>query len=81
MEETEEIIIQVKDKNKVQWLTNLLQALDFVSSVRVEHRKNGKRTSTQQKSTDDFFAFAGLWADRDVTIETLRNKAWPRQQT
>jgi len=77
----EEIVVQIKDKNKVQLLTDLLQALDFVSSVRVAHKKNGKRVGAKQKDPTDFFAFAGLWADRDVTITTLRNKAWPRQQS
>jgi hypothetical protein len=76
----EEIVIQLKDKNKVQLLTDLLQALDFVSSVRVAHKKNGKSVSTKPKDPIDFFAFAGLWADRDLTITTLRDKAWPRQQ-
>ena len=76
----EEIIVQIKDTNKVQLLTDLLQALDFVSSVRVEHKTNGKRMSAKRKDPTDFFTFAGLWADRDVTITALRNKAWPRQQ-
>lgn len=76
----EEIVIQVKDKQKVEWLTNLLQALDFVTSVRVTHKKHGKQMNAQQKTEADFFAYAGLWTNRDITITTLREKAWPRQQ-
>jgi hypothetical protein len=57
----------------------LLRALDFVTSVRVAHKKDGKRAS-QDKTDADFFAYAGIWANRDMTITTLRNKAWPRQQ-
>jgi hypothetical protein len=75
----EEIIIQVKDKNKVQWLTNLLQALDFVTSVRVQHKEKDQHTTSKQRAKADFFAFAGLWQGRDVTIDELRQKAWPRQ--
>jgi len=75
----EEIVIQIKDKDKVRLLTDLLQALDFVASVRVAPPKSGKRTNRRQKAEGDFFAFAGIWADREMTITTLRNKAWPRQ--
>lgn len=75
----EEIVIQIKDKQKVQWLTNLLQALDFVTSVRVTHKKQVKRTA-QDKTDADFFSYAGIWANQDITVTTLRNKAWPRQQ-
>ena len=70
----EQIIVQINDKNKVQLLIDFLQALDFVSSVRVAHKKTGKSVGAKQKDPIDFFAFAGLWADRDVTITTLRNK-------
>ena len=74
-----EIVVQIQDDNKVSILTDLLQSLNFVVAVRVEQKHNRKRLLAQQKTTADFFAYAGLWADRDVTGITLRNKAWPRQ--
>lgn len=76
----EEIVIQIKDRNKVHWLTNLLQSLDFVASVRVQHKKKNKSTRIEQKTSANFFAFAGLWEGRDGTIDELRKKAWPRQK-
>ena len=76
----EEIVVQVKDKDKVRLLMDLLQALDFVSSVRVSRKQSARRTHKQQKQEGDFFACAGIWADREITLSTLRNKAWPRQQ-
>lgn len=75
----EEIIIQIKDKEKVSVLTNFLKALDFVSSVRVEHKKNKKPASDSLATQADFFALAGLWKDRQINLHELRNKAWPRQ--
>ncbi|MFN8446505.1 MAG: hypothetical protein U0175_37285 [Caldilineaceae bacterium] len=76
----EEITILIKDKNKANLLTSFLQALDFVTSVRVTHKKNGKHISASQKRDNDFFAVAGLWKDRNIDLQTIRSKAWPRQQ-
>lgn len=76
----EEIVVHVKDKDKVRLLADLLQALDFVASVRVTRKPSAKRTHKQRNQAEDFFAYAGIWADREVTLSTLRSKAWPRQQ-
>jgi len=76
----EEIVVQIKDKDKVRLLTDLLQALDFVDSVWVAHKPRGKRTPKRPKQADDFFTYAGIWADREITLSSLRSKAWPRQQ-
>ena len=29
--------------------------------------------------TEEFFSYAGLWHDREISIITLRQEAWPRQ--
>ena len=29
----------------------------------------------QQEETEDFFAIAGIWKDRDITTKTLRQEA------
>lgn len=76
----EQIVVQIKDKDKVRLLADLLQALDFVASVQVTRKPNAKRTYKQRNQAEDFFAYAGIWADRDVSLSTLRSKACPRQQ-
>lgn len=30
----------------------------------------------QTEETEDFFAIAGIWENRKITSETLRQKAW-----
>lgn len=71
----EQIIVQVAGKDKAQSLVELLSALSFVRSVEVSERRETKRQL--QKTSGDFFAMAGLWANRDVTIESIRKQAWP----
>ena len=34
---------------------------------------------TQAEPTD-FFSMAGLWEGREVTLASIRQKAWPRQE-
>ncbi len=77
----ERIVIQVKEKRKAKILVEFLTALDFVSSVQsstIEDLDSNTATAEEQA---DFFSFAGLWADRDISLESIRQKAWPRQQS
>ncbi|MFZ5881480.1 MAG: hypothetical protein ACOY0R_19100 [Chloroflexota bacterium] len=71
----ERIVIRVKDRKKAQSLLDFLRSLDFVESV------TEKETLPDEIQTEggegDFFALAGLWADRDVSIKSIREKAWP----
>jgi len=70
----EQITIQVKNKQKAQALINFLQALDFIEEV------SAKESVLQPKgkgNEHEFFALAGLWAGRNVTLDSIRQKAWP----
>ena len=74
----EHIVIHVKDKEKAKLLLELLASLDFVDSVNTAEtiEAESKKASSEQA---DFFSLAGLWAERDITLEAIRKKAWPRQ--
>jgi len=76
----QEIIVQLKDKTKARLLSEFLTALDFVSSVRISGEKTTKTAVKQPKTAGDFFTLAGLWSGRDVTLESIRKRAWPRQK-
>lgn len=71
----EQITIRVQNKEKAQLLFDLLRSLDFVVEVETSDDLQS------EKDNDDFFALAGLWADRDITQESLRRQAWPRQSS
>ena len=70
----EQIIIKIKDKKKAKTLLDFLNSLDFIESV-IE-----KDLSIEKASADgenDFFSMAGLWAGRNVTLQSIREQAWP----
>lgn len=72
----EQITILVDNKEHVNLLSGLLNALDFVKSIQID---TVEIDSEEQDSEDDFFALAGIWKDREVDLATIRAKAWPRQ--
>ena len=75
----EKIVIQVKDKDKAKMLSELLKALDFVSQVTVDSKDEVEISKTSAEGTSDFFSLAGIWSDREISLEAIRQKAWPRQ--
>ena len=75
----EQIIINIKDKEKAKVLFELLKALDFVTSVKTSKTKDSEVGEADQEEMFDFFALAGLWQGRDITLESIRQNAWPRQ--
>ncbi|MCA9917208.1 MAG: hypothetical protein KC445_04615 [Anaerolineales bacterium] len=73
----EEIIIRVKDKEKAKALYDLLRALDFVDSIATDSQT--ENADEQSQEDEAFFSVAGIWSDRDVSQESLRQKAWPHR--
>jgi hypothetical protein len=73
----EQLIVQVKDKEKAKMLLDLLAALDFVHSVQT---CQAAAAAESQDEPPDFFALAGLWQDRETSLESIRQQAWPRRQ-
>ena len=55
-------------------LLDLLTALDFVDSIQA-----GQSETVEQDTLEDVFSLAGIWKDRDITQESIRKEAWPRQ--
>lgn len=71
----EQIVIQVKDKSKARALINFLKSLEFVENI---SSKDLPVTRMETATKDaEFFALAGLWAGRDISLESIRQKAWP----
>ena len=67
----QQLIIQVADKEKAEMLLKIISALDFVNSVEVVE-DNSNIADNQQ----DFFALAGMWENRNITTESIRQQAW-----
>ena len=69
----EQIIIRVKDKQKAKSLLTFLKTLEFVESV----ASTDMPAEKGQGEEADFFALAGLWSGRDISLQSIREKAWP----
>ena len=70
----EQITIQVKNRQKARALINFLKALDFIEEVTTQDISVQPKGKGNDK---EFFALAGLWAGRDMTLDSIRQKAWP----
>ena len=70
----EQIVIHVSNKEKAALLFKLLRSLDFVESI-----ETGEEAIESETDDDEFFLLAGIWADRQVDQDALRQQAWPRQ--
>ncbi len=64
-------LVRVADKEKAEMLLKILSALDFVNSVEVM-----EDNANISKDEQDFFSLAGLWENRNVTTESIRQEAW-----
>lgn len=71
----EQITIQVKNKRKAQALIDFLTAMDFIEDVTASGLPISKPQDTANE--EDFFALKGLWAGRNISLESIRQKAWP----
>lgn len=72
----EQITIRIKDRKKAQTLLDFLKSLDFVESI-TEKDLSDTEESKLDDGEREFFALAGLWAGRDISLKTIREQAWP----
>jgi hypothetical protein len=70
----EQITIQVKNKKKAQALIDFLKSLDFIEDINFANVASKNAAPMTEK---DFFALAGIWSERDVTLDSIRSSAWP----
>jgi hypothetical protein len=65
-----DILLHINDDHKAAELLRFLHELDFVEIESGEMQADHKNQSAALKS------LSGLWADRDVSLATIREKAW-----
>lgn len=65
----EKIILTIKDDRKKNFFLELLKQFDFIEVQKATEKKTDQY---------DFFASAGLWKNRNITANQLREQAWKR---
>ena len=71
----EQITIRIKDRKKAQSPLDFLKSLDFIESITEKELAGANNSSAEGEM--DFFALAGLWAGREISLKTIREQAWP----
>jgi len=71
----EQITIRIKDPKKAQTLLDFLKSLDFIESI-TENDQPADKFEVNDVDKE-FFALAGLWEGRDISLKTIRERAWP----
>ena len=66
------ILISINDNQKAKVLIDFLRNLSFVKIEELNENKPQKRNT-------DLFSIAGIWADRNLTANELRQSAWIRE--
>lgn len=71
------LTLDIKNESMKDSFINFLKTLDYVE---IKQEGNPDDNSSNHKSNKNKFSeFAGMWADRqDITIESIRDKAWKR---
>ena len=70
----EQITIRIRDRKKAQTLIDFLKTLDFVEAISEKELPEEASAVNEEK---EFFAIAGLWEGRDISLKTIREQAWP----
>ncbi len=66
-----QLILKIKDDSKVNFVEKLLSELDYVE-IQVPKAKSSKKKP-------GLFEHAGMWAGRSIDADTLRKKAWKKE--
>jgi hypothetical protein len=68
---------------KIQQLTpeQRTKVIEFVEFLEFQARqqKQSHQTETHSQQDRDFFALAGIWEGKDITIDTIRKEAWDEE--
>jgi len=66
------VVLDIKNESKLDSFLNFIKTLDYVEL------KTEKNESDTANTKHTFKEFVGLWKDRDIDRENLREKAWQR---
>jgi hypothetical protein len=72
-----EMLIRVKNEQKAIHLFSVLKELSYVEIESPPKKKvNNRKKVASEKDFENLF---GIWANRDITLKEIREKAWKRK--
>jgi hypothetical protein len=69
------IIVSINNKKNTRFIMTLLQKFDFVKFEPDEIEKE----IPFAKRKGNWSNIIGIWKDRDINIDSIREKAWPKR--
>ena len=66
------ITLDIKNESKKESLLNFLSTLDYVEIKSLENTTTEPVIPKKNKFND----FIGLWENKDITLKSIRQKAW-----
>lgn len=76
------LLIELKDDKALK----ILESLKEINLISFSHQANAiyeKLLQLKPKNlseNESFFELKGLWKDRNITLEQIRDKAWPKRK-
>ncbi len=64
------ITLDIKNESKKESFLNFLSTLDYIE---IKSQEEEKKPSSKK---DKFNEFAGLWENKNIDLQTIREKAW-----
>ncbi|MBZ0243786.1 MAG: hypothetical protein K8F24_11260 [Bacteroidales bacterium] len=78
------ITIKIEDPENLSFFLSLLQKFNFIKEVTINKNKlllNSTKENAPIEWADKHPSmedFSGIWSDRSITIDDIRNKSWKR---
>ena len=67
-----QLVLNIKDESKISAVKNFFKTINFIE-VTPEIEED------EEKRKGNFEDLFGIWKDRDISIDTLRGKAWAKR--
>ncbi len=64
------VVLNIKNEEKGKFLLEFLRQVEFIDVHEPSYKKAGK------KEKNSFRELFGIWKYRDISLETIRKKAW-----
>lgn len=67
------LALKLTDAARLPMLLEILRHFDFIETAEAEQVEGAEQVVDKASA---FHALAGIWAERDITAEELRQQAW-----
>ena len=67
------VTLDIKNESKIDEFLNFIATIDYI-----DIKSKFQIPTKQKRQKNNLMEFAGMWQDRKIDINTLRQEAWKR---